>query len=124
MNRFYNHIKHSVDSNGVFNNIKGPARWRDGKPEANQLDGKQCHTGFDYYEYNIPKFGTPSRVQSSLDRNRINFQEQLENLENDQARHQGINGHGRGETCYTHRLPPGSRHKLALYMCWCVKYSY
>ena len=95
-----------VDSNGIIASNNGPLHWQDGKHEANQLDGKQRHTGFDYYEYNMPKFVTPGWVQSSLDWNRINFQEQLEDLENDQACHQGIHGHGRGETCYIHREPP------------------
>ena len=58
--------------------------------EANHLDGKQRHAGFNYDEYDVPEFATPGWVQSQLDHNRVNFQEHLEDLENNQARHQGI----------------------------------
>ena len=73
-----------------------------GKHEANQLDGEQRHTRFDYYEDDMPKFGTPGGwaqwAQLSLDRSNLYSQEHLEDLEHDQARHQGIHGHGRGQT--------------------------
>ena len=69
--------------------------WLIVKHEATYLDGKQCHTGFDYYEKNMSKFGTPGRAQSSLDRSCKNLicQEHLEDLEHDQAR-QGIHSNG------------------------------
>ena len=78
-----------------------------GNHDANQLDGKQRHTGFDYYEYDMLKFGTPGWAewaQCSLDRSTsslkaLNFQEHLEDLEHDQARHQGIHDHGCDQTC-------------------------
>ena len=72
---------------------------QDEKHDANQLDGKQRHTGFDYYEYNLPKFGIPGWAQSSLDWNSVDLQKYLEDLVHDQARHQGIHGHGQSETC-------------------------
>ena len=74
---------------------------QDGKHDANQLDGKQRHTRFNYYEYDMPKFGTPGWAQSSVDRGHgsLDFQEHHEDLEHDQARHQGIHGHGQSETC-------------------------
>jgi hypothetical protein len=106
MNSFYNHIKNLVDiSEYVISNLKDKVRrlghqWTEvGKHDANQLDGKQRHTGFNYYEYDMSKFGTPGCAQSLLDRNSLNFQEHLEDPEHDQARHQGINGHGQSETC-------------------------
>ena len=104
-----------MDNNDIFKN--NTIQWRvrqlldSGKYDANQLDSKQRHTGFDYYEYSMPKFGAPGWVQSQLDENRFNFQEHLEDLENDQARHQGIHGHGRDETCYTQRRPPANNLK-------------
>ena len=64
MNRSYNYIKRLVDRNGIITSNKGPIRCQDGKQEANQLDGKQRHAGFDYYEYNMPMFGTPGWVRS------------------------------------------------------------
>ena len=71
--------------------------------DADQLDGKQPHTGFDYYEYDMPKIGTPGwaqRAQCLLDRSSLsNFQEHLKDLEHDQARHQGIHDHGCGQSC-------------------------
>ena len=36
----------------------------------------------------------------------LNFQEYLEDLEHDQARHQGIHSHGKGKTRYSQRVPP------------------
>jgi hypothetical protein len=63
-------------------------------------------------------YGTPGYAQSSLERSisSIDFQEHLEDLEHDQARHQGIHSHGRSETCYNQRAsaPPGSTRKSAL----------
>ena len=59
MNRFYNHIKHLVETNRYVSGISRPLQWQVGNHEANQLDGKQRHTGFDYYEYDMLKFGTP-----------------------------------------------------------------
>ena len=112
MNRSYNHIKHFVNNNEVVKSTKHrhgclELRWHQvhEKHGANQLDDKQRHTRFDYYEYNMLKFGTPSWAQSSLDRSTgsPNFQEHLENLEHDQARHQTIHGHGRGKTCCSKR---------------------
>ena len=35
------------------------------KHEANQLDGKQRHIGFNYFEYDMPKFGTPCLLNRS-----------------------------------------------------------
>ena len=68
MNRSYNHITHINDSIGV---LKSSQQWhrsrgltwyiRHGvKHGANQLDDEQRHTGFDYYECDMSKFGTPS----------------------------------------------------------------
>ena len=65
------------------------------------------------------EFGTPSWSQSRLATGKtgLNFQEQREDLEHDQARNQSIHGHGRGETYYTHCAPPmgASNHRFALY---------
>ena len=66
MNRSYNHIKRLVDNNDeVHKNLKTWRRrpyhkWiQAGNHDSNQLDGKQRHTRFNYYEYDMPKFGTP-----------------------------------------------------------------
>ena len=104
MSRSYNHIKHFVDNNDYLQTNCKTWRRRSkfneaGNHDANQLDGKQRHTGFDYYEYDVPKFGTAGRTQCSLDRSSFNFQEHLEDLEHDQARYQSIYGHGYGQTC-------------------------
>ena len=66
MNRSHNHIKQYVDSiDKVQSNY---STWRSleclkfnqaGNHDASQLDGKQRHTRFDYYEYDTLKFGTP-----------------------------------------------------------------
>ena len=54
MNRSYNHVKHLVDTNDYINTIDSwRLHWQAVKHDANQLDGKQCHTGFDYYEYDM-----------------------------------------------------------------------
>ena len=65
----------------------------------------------------MPKFGTPGWAQSSVDRGHgsLDFQEHHEDLEHDQARHQGVHGHGQSETCENHRAIPGSARKLAYY---------
>ena len=66
MNKSNNHIKHLVDNNEVVNGQKhwrgcyGLSLYDQLKHDANQLDDKQRHTRFDYYEYDMPKFGTPS----------------------------------------------------------------
>ena len=107
MNRFYNHIKRLVDTNDeVYSNSNAcGGRWviliQAGNHDANQLDGKQRHTGFDYYEYDMPKFtsATPGWAQHFLDRSRFNFQDHLEDLEHDQARHQSIHDHGCSQSC-------------------------
>ena len=113
MNRSYNHIKHLVDTHDwliyqseAISHVTIRRLWRQCinfavKHDANQLDGKQRHTGFDYYEYDMPKFGTPGWAHSSLNRSHgsLGFQEHLEDLEHDQARHQGIHGHGQSQTC-------------------------
>ena len=116
MIRSYNHIKYFVDNNEEVKSKRHPygLTWhkRQGiKHKANQLDEKQRHTRFDYYEYDMPKSGTPSWAQSSLDSRTsgFNFQEHLEDPEHDQARHQTIHGHGRGETCYI-KGDPGNFH--------------
>ena len=62
--RSYNHIKHFMDINGkvqTYFNCTTSRRLcqQAGKHEANQLDGEQRHTRFDYYENDMPKFGTP-----------------------------------------------------------------
>ena len=67
--------------------------------DANQLDDQRSYTGFDYYEYDMPKCSIPGWAQRSLDRSTIklgtiNFQEHLEDPEHDQARHQGIHKNG------------------------------
>ena len=80
--------------------------WYIKQQDPDQLDGKQRHTGFDYYEHDIPKFVTPGWAQSSLDRSRPNSRRDLEDPEHDHARHQGINGHGRGQTYYKQRVRP------------------
>ena len=33
-------------------------KWQYGKYDSKKLTGKQRHTGFDYYEYDIPKCGS------------------------------------------------------------------
>ena len=115
MNSSYNYIKRLVDSNNIITSTNGSLHRQDEKYETNQLDGEQRHTRFDYYEYNVLKFGTPSW----LDQYRINFQEHLEDLDHDQARHQGVHGHGRSETYYNRRHPPANSLNLALckYIC-------
>ena len=67
MNRSYNHIKHLTDNIKVErskihrgNGLKRTWPQDCDKHHANQLDDEQGHTGFDYYEYDMPKFGTPS----------------------------------------------------------------
>ena len=92
MNRSYNHIKHLVDNTDIVkSNIHRPGcHWRHNpKHHVNQLDDKQRHTGFDYYEYDMLKFGIPSWAQFSFDRSTssLDFQEHREDLEHDQARH-------------------------------------
>ena len=109
MNRSYNHIKHLVGTNDYVKSIRRPLHWQVGKGDANQLDDEQRQPGFYYYEYDMLKFGTPTWgtwaqtwSRSSLDRisfKALDFQEHLEDLEQDQARRQGIHGHGRGESC-------------------------
>ena len=114
MNRSYNHIKHLVDTNDdVQSNLNARRlplwliqRIQQYKRNANQLDGKQRYTGFGYYEYDMPKFATPSWAQWSLYRGSLNFQEHLEDLEHDQARHQGIDDHGYHQTYYIQVVPP------------------
>ena len=84
------------------NRLHFRAVYQDGKHGANQLDGEQRQSGFDYYEYNMPKFGTPGWAQwaqCSLDRSSLNFQEHSEDLEHNEARYQGIDSHGRDQTC-------------------------
>jgi hypothetical protein len=51
-----------VDNNEKIKNINHcrGCHWLDGKHEANQLNDKQRHARFDYYEYGVPKFGAPS----------------------------------------------------------------
>ena len=75
--------------------------WQIVKHEATYLNDKQCHTRFDYYEYDMSKLGTPGCAQSSLDRSSTSLsrQENLEDLEHNQARHQGIHSNGQGVTC-------------------------
>ena len=69
--------------------------------DTNQSGSKQRHARFYYYEYDMPKFGTPGCVQISLERSKLtDFLEHLEDLEHDQGRHQGIHGHRQGEACY------------------------
>ena len=57
MNRSYNHIKHLVDTNEEVKSNRhrpGVCVWsHDRKDQANYLDDKQRHTGFDYYEYDM-----------------------------------------------------------------------
>ena len=69
MNRAYNHVKYFAENNEVvISNIhrSGSRRvertHRDAheKHQAKQLNDKQHNTGFDYYEYNMLMFGTPS----------------------------------------------------------------
>ena len=105
MNGFYSHIKHSVDTSDYYYVVKIQSILRlglhcqNGEHEANQLDGKQRHTGFNYNEYDMPKFGILGWAQCLLNWNCVSFREHLEDLEHDQARHQGIHGHGQRETC-------------------------
>ena len=106
MNRTYNHIKHLVERNDQiesYNNTLGRKRTRyeqAGKHHANQVNGKQRHSGFDYYyESDMLIIGSPGGwAQFSLDRSNLYFQERVEDLEYDQARHQGVHGHGRGQS--------------------------
>ena len=80
-----------MDTNDYVIGIRRRLHWQVEKHDANQLDGKQRHTGFDYYEYNMPKFCTPSWApswaQSLLDQSGLNFQEHLEDFEHYQACH-------------------------------------
>ena len=71
--------------------------WSIVKQEATYLDGK--HTGFDYHEYDMSKFGTAGCAQNSLDQivGTLSAKNTLRIL-NDQAR-QGIHSNGQGETC-------------------------
>ena len=114
MNRSYNHVKHFVENSDV---VKSNRHWpgaivsdfdrpQDPKHHVNELDDKQRHTGFDYYEYDMPYFGTSSWIQSSLDRSTtsLNFQEHHD-PEHNQARHQAIHSHGRSVTCCSQREP-------------------
>ena len=73
MNTSYNHIKRLVDTNDEGQSDY--KTWRGRRPflglkfnqasnhDANQLDGKQRHTGFNYYENDMLKFVTPSWAQ-------------------------------------------------------------
>ena len=58
MNRSYNHIKHFADDKEVLKSkIHRPDDFvwiHDEKHHTTQLDEKQHHTGFDYYEYDMP----------------------------------------------------------------------
>ena len=108
MNRSYNHIEHFVDTNDKVQNDNKTSSLRiracrhAGKHDANQLDGKQRHAGFDHYEYDMLKFVIPGWAQwaqCSLDRSSLDFQEYRADLKQDQARHQEIHSHGRGQTC-------------------------
>ena len=102
MNSSYNHIKHFVDTNEVLkSNILQPGVWiHEPKHHANYLDYKQRHTGFDYYEYDMPKFGISSWAQTSIDRSSscFNFWEHCVDPEHNQARYQAIHSHGRSDT--------------------------
>ena len=69
MDRSYNHIKHLVDNIKVVKNkthrpgcheLELRLHQAHEKHGVNQLDDKQRHTGFDYCEYDMPKFGTRS----------------------------------------------------------------
>ena len=127
MNRSYNHIKHFADSNKVIiNNIHRPGCVGDQtwpyvheKHHAKQLDDKQHHAGFEYYEYDLPmsagRTDTPSWAQITIDRctSSFYFPQDLEDLEHDHARRQDIHHHGRSETCWSQRHPAKthSRHQ-------------
>ena len=129
MNRYYNHINHFVDTNDYFHSnantstLRQHCLWQDLEHEAKQLDGKQRHTWFNYYEYDMPKFGTPdgwvqwAQIWNPFDRNSFNFQKNHENFEHYQPRRHGIHGHGHSQTCSIHRSPPGSQNILVLYVC-------
>ena len=78
--------------------------WYDCQHDPKKLDGKQRHTGFDYYEHDSPKIDTPGWAQSSFDRSH-KFRD-LEDPEHNHARHQGINGQGRDQSCYKQRDRP------------------
>ena len=110
MNRSYNHIKHFVDTTDYKKSSSDIAvlsprcHVQVANYGANQLDDEQRHTGFDYYEYDMPKCGIPGWTQSSLDQRAtnlttINFREHHEDSEHDQARHQGIHKNGQNQTC-------------------------
>ena len=130
MNGSYNHIKHFVDRNDeVQNNLKtwNGKLWlkfyHAGNHGAKQLDGKQRHTGLDYYEYDMSKFGAPGWAQWAkclLDWSSFNFQEDLEDLEHDQARRQGIHDHGCDQIYYDQHVPPGITYNFALFNCICA----
>ena len=63
MNRFYNHIEQFVDTNEEVKSKRSRLTWhkcQGVKHGANHLDDEQHHTGFNYYEYDMPRFGTPS----------------------------------------------------------------
>ena len=70
MNRTYNHVKHFVYRSDKFQSIAPNfestiitkwlmpcCRQQAGNHDANNLDGKQRHTGFNYYEYDVSKPG-------------------------------------------------------------------
>ena len=66
MNRSYNHIKYLVENNdeviGIYKTLRGRPCLdlnQAGNHDVSQLDGKQRHAGFNYYEYDVPKFATP-----------------------------------------------------------------
>ena len=88
MNKSYNHIKHFVDTNDYGKGTVPQLRVvrQQVKHEANHLDGKQRHTGFDHYDYDMSKFGTPRRTQISINQIRLYFHEHLEDLDHNQAR--------------------------------------
>ena len=85
MNRFYNHIKHLVDNKDQIKNIR----------RRRQVD-KYDATGI--LNLIITNIICRSLVPWVEPKVRFNFQEHLEDLEHQQARHQGIYGGGRGET--------------------------
>ena len=87
MIRYYNQIKRLVERNDegqsffeTWRRLHGPKFKGD---HDHNLDGKQRHTGFDYYEYTLPKFVTPGGGWAQW----AHFQENLEYLEHDQACH-------------------------------------
>ena len=118
MTDLYNHIQHFMDTSDEVNGIIGsPIRGNDGDHNGHhkpsQLDWKQNHTRFNYFEYDTLKFAPAENL--GVRSTGLDFLEHLEDPEHDQSCHQSIYGHGQGETRYGQSITPVSIVILALY---------